>query len=228
MDGCLEDVEGCAACPGAPATCFSLGGESHEPRVCGLEDGSLGQVGVCVRTRGNGFAVGDTVETGLDHMLANVAVARAILTRNVCNTVNEVLLLHINRKGVWKRVAVSTEWGVPKCVGVAIEHVGWRVSRLVAVCGSGPLCRSNGRSHNSLGGSSFRNCVNGHTVECLNTLGAQLTVVDCGNLYILCVRYSVGSDLLCGYGIGEVRRERHERQQAQHGGVHDVAVCLRN
>lgn len=160
-------------------------------------------------------------------MPANVAVFRPILTRNVCNTVDEVLLLHIDRKGVWKRVAVSTEWGVPKRVSVAIEHVGRRVSRLVAICGSGPLCRSNGRSHNGLGGSSFRNRVNGHTVECFNTLGAQLTVVDCGSLYVLCVRYSVGNDLLCGYGIGEIRREGHERQQAQHVRVHDVAVCLK-
>ena len=97
---CLENVEACTACPGATVSSFSLGGEFHVASSGSLENGGLGECGVCVGTLSDWCTISDTIRAQLDHMLANVAVALPILTGDICNTVDEIVLLHINYKRV--------------------------------------------------------------------------------------------------------------------------------
>ena len=121
--GCLENVEACAACPGATGSSFSLGGESHVASSGRFKNGGLGHIVVCVCTHSNGCSKSNAVSAKLDHMLANIAVAYPILTGNICNAVDEIVLLHVDCKRVRQRIAVCTEWSVPEGIGVAIEHV---------------------------------------------------------------------------------------------------------
>ena len=86
----LEDVEGRAAGPWAAPSCFGNSSETNKSGIDGFESGCLCLGCVRVGTKSSNIGESDTILTGRDLVLSNVAIERAVLSRNVCNAVDQI------------------------------------------------------------------------------------------------------------------------------------------